>query len=152
VLIDDYWDLAVLRVEWGNQEPSGTPLPLAGAPPRDLKEQLVASVGYPALDRRRPESIPVQMQIFDGVFEKKRIAPGYTLGRDDFMSFGHKVKALQHDCSTLGGNSGSCVYSLDSQTVIGLHFAGIYLVANYAVPTWELSNNPTLKALGVQFV
>ncbi|MEI6045358.1 MAG: serine protease [Chloroflexota bacterium] len=151
-LVDNYWDLAVLQVEWGEQGSPCLPLCLAGSPPPDLKNGLVATVGYPALDRRRSDSISLQMQIFEGVFDKKRIAPGYTLGRADFQSFGHKVKALQHDCSTLGGNSGSCIYSLDSKAVIGLHFAGLYLIANYAVPTWELVNNPTLKAFGLQFV
>lgn len=152
VLLDDYWDLAALQVEWGEQGPSGPPLPLAGAPPRDLKDALVASVGYPALDKKRADTLPLQMQVFEGVFEKKRVAPGYTRGRAEYKSFGKTVNALQHDCSTLGGNSGSCLYNLDSGSVIGLHFAGVFLVANYAVPTWELADNPTLRALGVKFV
>ena len=30
-----------------------------------------------------------------------------------------------HDCSTLGGVSGSCVVDLDSNQVIGLHFGNV---------------------------
>ncbi len=31
---------------------------------------------------------------------------------------------LQHDCSTLRGNSGSAVLSMDHHEVIGIHFGG----------------------------
>jgi endonuclease G, mitochondrial len=42
---------------------------------------------------------------------------------------------LTHDCSTLGGNSGSVVLSLDTGQAVGLHFAGRFLEANFAVPS-----------------
>ncbi len=152
LLVDDYWDLAALQVEWDEATPKLEPLPLAGSLPQPLKDGLVTSIGYPALDTSKSERIPVQMQVFDNIFEKKRLSPGYTLGRGETTSFGKTVRAVEHDCSTLGGNSGSCLYNLDSQSVVGLHFAGFYLVANYAVPTWELTKNPVLKNLGVTFV
>ena len=39
-----------------------------------------------------------------------------------------------HDCSTLGGNSGSVLLDLATGEAVGLHFAGRFLEANYAVP------------------
>jgi endonuclease G len=42
---------------------------------------------------------------------------------------------LLHDCSTLGGNSGSVLIDLATGRAIGLHFAGRFLEANYAVPS-----------------
>jgi len=151
LFLDEYWDLAALRLEWAEPGPAFAPLPLLGAPPTSLKDGQVVSVGYPTLDNRQSDSVAVQLQIFENIFEKKRFAPGYILGRSPFPSGGKEVQALEHDCSTLGGNSGSCVYSLDEQAVIGIHFAGVYLVANYAVPTWELADHPKLKSWGVQF-
>ena len=41
---------------------------------------------------------------------------------------------LLHDCSTVGGNSGSVLVDLATGEAIGLHFAGRFLEANYAVP------------------
>jgi endonuclease G len=38
-----------------------------------------------------------------------------------------------HDCSTLGGNSGSPVLALDTAEVVGLHFGGSFLWRNEAV-------------------
>ena len=42
---------------------------------------------------------------------------------------------MTHDSSTLGGNSGSALIDVATGRVVGLHFAGRYLEANYAVPT-----------------
>ena len=56
-----------------------------------------------------------------------------------------------HDCSTLGGVSGSCVVDLDSNQVIGLHFAGLYMQYNEAVALWRLVDDPLLTDAGVNF-
>ena len=67
-------------------------------------------------------------------------------------SFGKNVNALAHDCSTLGGNSGSTLIDVEAETVLGLHFEGYYLVANYAVPSWQLAANRRLRDEGVLFM
>src|SRR5262249_27243842 len=64
--------------------------------------------------------------VFGEVYDKKRLAPG------QIMSVG--PEELEHDCSTLGGNSGSPVVRLGTGEVVGLHFSGVFLQANYAVP------------------
>ena len=45
-----------------------------------------------------------------------------------------QTDVVLHDCSTLGGNSGSVVLDLATGQAVGLHFAGRFLEANYAVP------------------
>ncbi|MCT7341310.1 hypothetical protein N5K55_13525 [Pseudomonas aeruginosa] len=45
----------------------------------------------------------------------------------------HDAWYLTHDCSTLGGNSGSAVLSIDGGEVVGLHFGGQFRKTNYAV-------------------
>jgi len=40
---------------------------------------------------------------------------------------------LTHDCTSLGGNSGSPLISLEDGKVVGLHFSGEYGKANAAV-------------------
>ena len=77
--------------------------------------------------------------------------------RRDVRSFGNVVNAITHDSSTLGGNSGSAVLDFsdpDPQAparVVGLHFAGVYLDANYAVPSHDLAQDSRVVDAGVSF-
>ena len=88
-------------------------------------QELVAVVGYPAEDPFRND--PTDMQrYFKGLFDVKRFSPGYLRNQGG-------ATVLGHDCTTLGGNSGSPVISLESGLAVGLHFAGRYAVGNSAV-------------------
>ena len=51
---------------------------------------------------------------FDRVFQVKRLQPGELDGGVSTASFGHVVPAATHDCSTLGGNSGSAILDLET--------------------------------------
>ena len=86
------------------------------------------------------------------MFQKKRLQPGNILGYGYIESYGENVQALTHDISTLGGNSGSAVIDLYTGDVVGLHFAGMQRVANYAVPAWELAQDGRVVDTGVNFV
>jgi endonuclease G len=86
--------------------------------------QNVATIGYPAYDSRIPE--PSLMEdIFGKTYNKKRLAPGGVTAVEP--------KHILHNCTTLGGNSGSAVIDLDSGKALGLHFSGSFLATNYAV-------------------
>ncbi|HCT6914658.1 TPA: protease, partial [Pseudomonas aeruginosa] len=65
--------------------------------------------------------------IFGNIYDVKRFAPGEVVGLP------HDAWYLTHDCSTLGGNSGSAVLSIDGGEVVGLHFGGQFRKTNYAV-------------------
>jgi hypothetical protein len=117
-------DVAYLRVRpSGRSRRLATPIPLAETVSPD---DFVVTIGYPARDPRVPDQRLVQ-RIFGDVYEKKRLAPGQVtdVGPDE----------LQHDCSTLGGNSGSPVISLKNGQAVGLHFSGLFLESNFAVPS-----------------
>jgi endonuclease G len=148
IAILEDWDAALLRVD--ALPPGVRPLPLAGAPPSStLEGRLTTVIGYPAMD---PGSDLIQqIQIFRGVFDKKRLMPGRLMGMRPTVSFSRTVTALAHDCTTLGGNSGSAVIDIATGTVVGLHFAGEHLIANYAVPTWELAKDGAVTAAGITF-
>lgn len=88
--------------------------------------ELVAVIGYPARDSRIPDQ-ELMDKIFGNVYDKKRLAPGQLIGSD--------ATSVRHDCSTLGGNSGSVVLSLETGEAVGLHFAGRFLRSNFAVPS-----------------
>ena len=119
---EDGPDLALLRLEGLETGPSRAAIPLA----RDAAaEQQIAVIGYPARDSRIPDQRLMQ-SIFGEVYDAKRLAPGQVIGVN--------ADLLQHDCSTLGGNSGSVLIDLSSGAAVGLHFAGRFLEANFAVP------------------
>lgn len=116
-------DLAFFRAEAGPRTGLATPIALSAATDPD---DWVAVIGYPARDGRIPD--PAQMdKIFSNRYDKKRLAPGAILGADQ--------TAVKHDCTTLGGNSGSALIVLGTGEAIGLHFGGTYLTENRAVPS-----------------
>lgn len=120
---EDGPDVALLRVEESGGRELAAPIPLAASPARP-KQQIVV-MGYPARDSRVADEQLVH-SIFGDVYDKKRLAPGQvTEARAD---------VLLHDCSTLGGNSGSVLLDLVTGEAVGLHYAGRFLEANYAVP------------------
>ena len=116
-------DIALLQIEPVKGTNLAAPIALSTREARE--EQQVAVIGYPAKDSRIPDQQLMQ-DIFGDVFDKKRLAPGQISGSDE--------DALLHDCSTLGGNSGSVVLDLETGEAVGLHFAGRFLEANFAVP------------------
>src|SRR5687768_4731758 len=115
-------DVALLKLEAGERG-LARPIQLARRPAR--VDQLVAVIGYPARDSRIPDQ-QLMEDLFGSVYDKKRLAPGQITAAQRNM--------IHHDCTTLGGNSGSVVLDLESGEALGLHFAGRYLEANFAVP------------------
>ncbi|MEU0275653.1 serine protease [Streptomyces sp. NPDC006307] len=139
-------DMALLRIAPGDGgDGLPTPLAVAADAPADLPGHPVYCVGYPAWDGRRnePESM---RRIFMDVYNVKRLQPGTAteLAAEQYV--------MKHDCSTLGGNSGSPVFDLADHRVLGLHFGGRYGVGNYAVPLWQMVEDPLLEGAGVNFV
>ena len=144
--VHDEHDLALLRVDTSSADGTALPEPLtvSSGEPDDLLSRQVYVVGYPAWDGRRNEPEPMR-RIFMDIFNVKRLQPGKT------VAYPTPHPALQHDCSTLGGNSGSPVVDLETHEVIGLHFGGRYGVGNFAVPLWTLTDDPLLRAGEVCF-
>jgi hypothetical protein len=144
-------DLALLRVDEQPMRPTPAdwsippPLPLATAAPAiGETEHLVYLVGYPATDNQGITPAEVLTRIFAGIYEVKRLQPG------TITAISPTLPRFAHDCSTLGGNSGSCVVDLQTHEVIGLHFSGSYRDTNYAVALWKLTEDPLLVAAGVE--
>ncbi|MFK0296749.1 trypsin-like serine peptidase [Streptomyces sp. NPDC090442] len=139
-------DLALLRIAPYLGGPAlPAPLAIAADAPADLPGHPVYCIGYPAWDGRRgePESI---RRIFMDVYNVKRLQPGMSTG------LASEGNVMCHDCSTLGGNSGSPVIDLTDHRVLGLQIGGRYGVGNCAVPLWQLVEDPLLVRAEVNFV
>ncbi|TDD65475.1 serine protease [Jiangella aurantiaca] len=137
-------DLALLRVEPRDDGALPSPLRIAAVAPDDVIGRQVYVVGYPAWDGRRNEPEPMR-RIFMDLYNVKRLQPGRTTASAD------PAVVLRHDCSTLGGNSGSPVFDLATHRVLGLHFGGRYGVGNFAVPAWRLVDDPLTAGAGINF-
>ena len=139
-------DLALLRVEGASADgrPLPDPLAVAAREPEGVYGRDVYAVGYPAWDGRRTEPEALR-RIFMDLYDVKRLQPGRA------VAYSTAYSALEHDCSTLGGNSGSPLVDLETNQVVGLHFGGRYGVGNYAVPLWMLTADPLLAGAGVNF-
>jgi len=71
-------------------------------------------VGHPF----RSTAYSVSWMVFGDADGKKRWSPGEITDIDAPSAL------CVHDCSTLGGSSGSCIVSLASHAVVGMHFGG----------------------------
>ncbi len=88
----------------------------------------VVTIGYPAKAPKR--IIPDQdlmKELYRDRYDVKRAAPGLIMAAQ-------RNDSVEHDCTTLGGNSGSVIIDPKTGKAAGLHFAGLYKQANYAVP------------------
>jgi S1-C subfamily serine protease len=127
VAVHPLLDLALLRTEG---PPLGSRQPLEVEIAAVQRGQRVVAIGYPFEDRiRNPLFVSA---LFGDRFGVKRTAPGEVIGTTS--------GALYHDCSTLGGNSGSPIISMDNARVIGIHHDGIFTYRNEAVNGKSLHN------------
>jgi endonuclease G, mitochondrial len=147
VMIHPYWDMSLIKVD-GLPRTHST-FQLSVRHPEELEKLEIATIGYPARDDRN--DLQVQDRIFQSTYYVKRLQPGQLRAREEIQSFSNTVNALTHDSSTLGGNSGSAILDIRTGELVGLHFAGVYLKANYAVPAYELARDRRVVAAGVVF-
>lgn len=142
--VHDSLDLALFRVEPASDGTLPPPLPVASAGPESTENHRVYVVGYPASDSRRNDP-EVMERVFSSIYNVKRLQPG------EIRSVRTDAALLTHDCSTLGGNSGSCVIDLGTHKVLGLHFKGRYLESNLAIALWMLQDDALLGRAGIPF-
>ena len=71
-------------------------------------------IGHPY----RQAASDASWMVFGDADGKKRWSPGEVTAVDTIRG------SCLHDCSTLGGSSGSCIVALSSHKVVGMHFGG----------------------------
>ncbi|HKH48397.1 MAG TPA: serine protease [Thermoanaerobaculia bacterium] len=147
ILVHPVHDLALVPVAGrsrGGAAQLPPPLSIAADGGGIEEGRKVFVAGHPERDDRAPERL-LQYRLFQGIFGVKRLQPGQV------MSVLSGEGTLLHDCSTLGGNSGSPVVDLETNRVVGLHYAGFHRHANLAVALWQLADDPLLRAAGIGF-
>jgi endonuclease G, mitochondrial len=97
------------------------------------KVDFLGVVGYPARDVRN-NPLDALNRYFEDKFEVKRFAPGKVMNGE------FSAEVFTHNCTTLGGNSGSVVFDIASGAAIGLHFGGNAQVQNFAVKAEKIAD------------
>ncbi|HYU31095.1 MAG TPA: serine protease [Thermoanaerobaculia bacterium] len=146
----DAFDLALLKVAGRSVDgqrdlPTAVTLAPDGSGVREAQSAFL--VGYPGREEKNPE--PSLMDgLFESIYYVKRLQPGTVM---HVITDGDERGILQHDCSTLAGNSGSCLADLATGDVIGLHYAGMHGRFNLAVALWMLRDDPFLSRFEVHW-
>ena len=132
-----------LTLDWAPDSP-GREMPQTNGDPPVFRGSEIYVVGHP-FRRRHSELVGSVFGVADGM---KRLSPGVVKRMD------HDKPLLEHDCSTLGGNSGSCVFMADTHEVIGLHVGGLDVDeetakgrANRAIPLSRLQDHKAGKII-----
>ena len=132
-----------LTLDWAPDSP-GREVPQANGDPPVFKGREIYVVGHP-FRRRHSELVGSVFGVADGM---KRLSPGVVKRID------REKPLLEHDCSTLGGNSGSCVFMADTHEVIGLHVGGLDVNeetakgrANLAIPLSRLQDHKAAEII-----
>jgi hypothetical protein len=106
-------------------------LPLEFRTANPVADTQIAAVGFPYGDARDPLFTTA---LFGGIYGVKRAAAGFITSTQPGTDL------LYHDCTTLGGSSGSPLLSLNGSQVLGLHIGGRFLWKNLAIPSTTLIN------------
>lgn len=155
VYMDQTFDIALLRVEATDRYPlPSSGIPLALTLPKELDDAVVVTLGFPLYN---PDLITNEMlsvpeskkasyrKVISDYFIKdsgqKMMMPGRITSFEGGRA--HCSKVL-HNCSTLAGNSGSVLLDPRTGRAVGLHYGGIVLTSNFAVPA------PALHSVAAQ--
>ena len=132
-------DLALLEIETAPIKGKAKfPDPLLLSKKPSKKSEKVYAIGYPKVDNSGDTPMKVLTDLFGDAFGVKRLQPGENDGSVN-------PRVFSHDCSTLGGSSGSCLISLVTNRVIGLHYSGTFKERNEAVALWKLQDDPLVR-------
>lgn len=111
-------DLALLEIE---PQPNRTIIPMSDRVAD--KDERVVAIGFPGeKSSRNPRFVDA---LFGAALGVKRASPGRVIGGDEGN--------ISHDCSTLGGSSGSPIFSQDRGDLVGVHYSGEFAWRNDAV-------------------
>lgn len=130
------WDQIVAQHLGANVQ-IGLPRQTVPLPSESLKGRLVVVIGHPGGPSSYTNDGSLASLFNDAPPGTKRIMPG-MLHPTEPLVWSEGGPYLRHDCSTLGGASGSCLIDLETGVVLGVHVSGRTLTENRnrAVPAW----------------
>jgi V8-like Glu-specific endopeptidase len=155
---DDDLDIALLKVNkrTSHNRVHPTPLVLADTLPDPVEStngveeenRRVYAVGYPTFDTMKETRGDLEKVLGKEAetYGFKRLQPGEFRNTENGL--------IEHDCSTVSGNSGCCIVDLKLSRVIGLHFHGKdgdNVNHAIALPLLTQSIKDEFKGYGIKF-
>ncbi|NOX39996.1 MAG: trypsin-like peptidase domain-containing protein [Alphaproteobacteria bacterium] len=137
------FDYAIIPVETRFFAPKfPAPLVLEETRSNVIFDRPVYVLGYPGRPQAGTERFSLLKDLFESKYGTKRYCPGRISASFSDVQSDPLNTVFGHDCTTLGGNSGSPVIDLGdgSACVIGIHFAGARRISNYAHSMAALQN------------
>lgn len=125
-------DLAFLQISKPSNSSMNLPKPIKLSNHKPNAGDFVGIIGYPARDSRVPDP-DFMNKVFNYTYNVKQLSPGQILSSNNEIDW-----ILTHDCSTLGGNSGSVLLDIETGEAVGLHFGGVYREQNYAISSTKI--------------
>lgn len=142
--VESEYDLAFLRIEDRGDQPAPL-VQLAESLASSISGSVAVTIGFPCYDpdaiMREQLAVPAEKvasyrrmlkKYFADKTGLKMALPGKVTGLQKLPS---SATILLHNCSTLAGNSGSVVLDPLTGLAVGLHYGGVVLQTNYAVPS-----------------
>jgi hypothetical protein len=105
----------------------------------ELRRRPVAVIGHPLQGNARGDHADIPIVFGDASLGTKRFMPGQIDGEKPVLEVAGRT-FLSHDCSTLGGASGSGLFDLSTGRVLGIHVTGDAFTGNRAVPSWIVAD------------
>lgn len=132
-------DYALIRLK-GRELPAA--LTLETSVSDVITSRPIYTIGFPGKPMPGTERFSLLKDIFDFDFGVKRYAPGEVEGDMSTFAEHGATSVFGHDCTTLGGCSGSPIIDLGDTNarVVGVHFSGQKRVSNYAHSMAALRN------------
>ncbi|OLS43828.1 hypothetical protein BV509_05430 [Rhodovulum sulfidophilum] len=153
-------DMALLSLD---ATAPGLPRALPLARQMDEAADMVV-IGYPARPGRSAFVDPATgavsreignrlREIFGTDYGRKYVAPGRVIQGPGMLPGDSEGWAASHDCTTLGGNSGSVLVQFTATpSVAGLHFSGAPLTANKAHALGRVDQSPLGPITGAAWI
>ncbi|MCM3724589.1 serine protease [Neobacillus cucumis] len=123
-------DIAFLQVSSNSNPNSTLPRPINLSEESLLTTRDVVVIGYPSRDSRVGD-LDEMDRLFESIYDVKRLSPGQAFPSD-------KDWIINHDCTTLGGNSGSVILDIETGKALGIHSGGHYMDKNYGVSSKKI--------------
>ena len=147
-LIHPVLDIALLRLEEGTHP---LPLELSATKMPHADHRRVVTLGVVSLDvSTAPAEGAILSSILGESGPRKRILPGQLMALEVISSYGGRVWAVTHDCTTTATTAGAPIIDLETGRVVAIHLSGGYLERNYAILTSDIVRDARVIEAGLQ--
>ena len=142
------WDVALL--ELASAPPKDVaPIKLLAEPPESMSGRAVALIGYPSPGRSGHDAS--YLEVFDRTKGARRTTLGKTVGLAKVKDGDDAQRVVVHNAFSSEGSSGGALVDVKTGLVLGVQFGNRDGQTGFAVPSWALYRDPTVRSVADDF-